>query len=108
MYMQLHVCMCASVDRLTCVYLLHAHAYNAYSTSMHVYSRTQVSAHVCACMCMCVWCVLLSLAQCLKNSSEDKQSQKEWSQQWFFQLMEQRGFMPRPACGLLASQRDGG
>lgn len=45
------------------------------------------------CVCMQVWYVLF-LAQCLKNSSEDKQSQKERRQQLFFQLMEQHEILP--------------
>lgn len=52
--------------------------------------------HTGAHTCTHTWCVLL--AQCLKNSPEDKQSQKERRPQLFLQLVEQHGCSLHPAC----------
>lgn len=84
----MYVCEC--VDRLMCIYFLHVHAYSIYQ---YFYACTCMHTGLHICVCMQVWYVLF-LAQCLKNSSEDKQSQKERRQQLFFQLMEQHEILP--------------
>lgn len=54
-YVQLHVCMCAGVDRLTCPLVA---MYHAHSASLPVYSRTRL----CTCVCMHVHVCLVCSA----------------------------------------------
>ena len=85
---QANVCLSVACVGIQCIQCVHACGLR----------HTEVSAHVCTCMHTCACCVLLFAAQCLKNSSEDKPSQKEWSQQQFCHLVELPGCLPHPAC----------
>lgn len=93
---QANVCLSVACVGIQCIQCVHACGLR----------HTEVSAHVCTCMHTRACCVLLFAAQCLKNSSEDKPSQKEWSQQQFCHLVELPGCLPHPACSW--HQRDGG
>lgn len=72
----------------------------------HVYVHC-IHAYRSLCMCVdacaCKSCVLCSCSV-FQNSSEGKQSQKEWSQQLFCQILEQHGLCP-VLCTALTSPR---